>query len=131
MPIKHRNTNRNAARRDENEPVIVQALEAAGVTVWQMDGPVDLLCMSAGVYFWLEVKTPARRKDLEEQQREFLQLARHGHAPAYLVTTVHEALAARTDATQHRGIRISGDCRIERTAAHLATVQTIRRGVGQ
>jgi hypothetical protein len=46
-------------RRDKNESVIIHALEAVGVQVWQLSGRAvpDLLCWYRGHPVVLEVKT--------------------------------------------------------------------------
>ena len=51
---------KRAARRDESEPAIVDALRAAGATVVQLNGPglPDLLVGLAGRTYLLEVKNP-------------------------------------------------------------------------
>lgn len=48
---------RRAARRDESEAEIIQALEACGFTVEQLDRPVDLLLGKVGWTGIAEVKT--------------------------------------------------------------------------
>ena len=58
-------------RRDENEPEIVQALEAIGCTVFRLDFPCDLLVGYRARNFLIEVKdsgkSPSRRKLTETQ----------------------------------------------------------------
>lgn len=49
---------RYANRRDANEPEIIQALEAIGVSVYPMDRPLDLLCGYRGKNILIEVKVP-------------------------------------------------------------------------
>lgn len=67
--------NRYAARRDENEKVIVDALEKAGVHVWRLHTPCDLLCWRLGKLYTLEVKVPeARPRKDQEAQIEFLRV---------------------------------------------------------
>lgn len=52
---------RFAKKRDTGEPAVIDALEAAGWQVWQLDTPCDLLCWKAllgpGTFKTLEVKT--------------------------------------------------------------------------
>jgi hypothetical protein len=57
------------AKRDLNEPLIVEALQKHGVTVEHMDKPVDLLCRYRGRIYLVEVKsvTARRRKDQPTQ----------------------------------------------------------------
>lgn len=55
---------RRAARRDENEPEIVGALEGIGVAVQRLNAPgvPDLLCYYRGRYFLVEVIAPEKAK---------------------------------------------------------------------
>lgn len=55
---------RRAARRDENEPAIVQALEAVGCTVTRLNerGVTDLLVGRNGTNYLMEVKDPSKPK---------------------------------------------------------------------
>jgi hypothetical protein len=55
---------RYARRRDENEPEIVSALEAAGALVLRLniDGGPDLLVGFRGRLYLIEIKHPARTK---------------------------------------------------------------------
>lgn len=48
--------NRWAAKVDGNQGVIVRALRKAGVQVWIIRRPVDLMTLWAGLYLPLEVK---------------------------------------------------------------------------
>lgn len=50
--------NRYAARRDANEPAIVEALEKIGCSVFLMKEPCDLACGVRGLTLFLEVKNP-------------------------------------------------------------------------
>lgn len=50
--------NRYAARRDENEQAVVDALEAAGASVTRLGQPMDLLVGYQGRNTLLEVKKP-------------------------------------------------------------------------
>lgn len=73
--------NRFARRTDTSQKPIVEALRAAGWTVWVIGWPCDLLLWKAGRGFrTMECKTPynadgtmRKRKDQEEQV-EFIQL---------------------------------------------------------
>lgn len=51
---------RHNARRDKNEPAIVQALEAQGFVVDRISGKglPDLLCSKAGQMWLVEIKAP-------------------------------------------------------------------------
>ena len=87
---------RFAKRRDLCEPEIVEALEAAGWLVWQLDRPCDLLCYkSAKGFKTLECKT-GRGKRLtiakdkrQREQAEFLVIT-----ATPIVRTPEEALRA-------------------------------------
>lgn len=60
------------AKRDANEPLIVDALKACGVYVQKLDQPVDLLCCYRGRTFLAEVKNPDARGKPTRLQTEFL-----------------------------------------------------------
>lgn len=66
------NINRRAARRDKNEPEIIEALVAAGASVLQVSaaGCSDLIVGYHGVNYLLEVKS--RKGKLTPMQEEFL-----------------------------------------------------------
>lgn len=96
-----------AAQRDQSEPAIIKALEAAGATVWQLSGKdiPDLLVGYKGQTFLLEAKTrgleytdkrngKTYRRDgaLREGQKEFF--ASWTGGPAREVFTPEEALMA-------------------------------------
>lgn len=65
---------RRAAKRDDNEPLIVQAIQSAGWTVIRVSSPgfPDLACAKDGLFVPLEVKsddgdlTPAQEKTFTE-----------------------------------------------------------------
>jgi len=82
-----------AAKRDANQPQIVDALRAAGVTVIEMGhvggGVPDLFCVrrATGLCRWLEVKMPKGR--LTKAQIDW-----HQKVPVWVVHSVAEALAA-------------------------------------
>lgn len=87
---------RYAKKRDLCEPEIVEALEAAGWLVWQLDRPCDLLCFKRSRGFHtLECKT-GRGKRLtvtvdkrQKEQAEFLLVT-----ATPIVRTPEEALRA-------------------------------------
>jgi hypothetical protein len=61
------------AKRDLNEPLIIEALQKHGVTVERMDKPVDLLCRYRGCVFLAEVKgIKARRRKDQPTQNAFV-----------------------------------------------------------
>lgn len=53
---------RYAARTDENQAAIVQALRDAGAYVWIIGLPVDLLVGYKGHTFLVEVKTTSKKR---------------------------------------------------------------------
>lgn len=79
---------RRAAKRDQVEPAIVDALERAGCRTWRLSRPFDLLVHRAGVWHVLEVKGRAGRLT-EAQQRDLA-----GNLPVHVVRTPDEALRA-------------------------------------
>lgn len=85
---------RRAAKRDANEPEIVDALRKAGCDVARLDTPVDLVVGRAGVNYLLEVKDgskiPSERR-LTPGQERFFDTWRGQVAK---VETLEEALAA-------------------------------------
>lgn len=91
--------NRYAVKRDAGEPAVIDALEAAGWQVWQLDVPCDLLCwkeaLGPGTFKTLEVKTgygralkPRVRKD-QQAQTNFIAIT-----GTPIVRTPQEALRA-------------------------------------
>ena len=55
------------ARRDANEPEIVEALEAVGASVLRLDD-VDLLIGYRGTNYLMEVKTPEGKLNKKQQK---------------------------------------------------------------
>lgn len=82
--------NRYAAKRDANEPEIVAALRKAGVVVWQLDRPFDLLCGHGGRLVGLEVKDGKNK--LTDQQQTDLSICRRDGLPVYVVRSAEEAI---------------------------------------
>ena len=82
--------NRFAARRDENEPGIVDALLANGFDVYRLDKPLDLLVWRPNGfgYLLLEVKTASGR--ITDDQESFFE--RTVGLPRGVVKTAEEAL---------------------------------------
>jgi len=60
-----------AKARDLNEPDIIEALEAIGCEVEQLDKPVDLACLYRGRVKFIEVKNPEGLNREEKTQIEF------------------------------------------------------------
>lgn len=85
---------RRASRRDDTEPGIVKALEAAGWTVIRISdtGAPDLLAIRRGVLTALECKSPGGTLT-PAQQTAFMRWAAAG-LPVKVVRTPEEALMA-------------------------------------
>jgi hypothetical protein len=83
-----------AAKRDGNEPEIIQAAQMAGWKVFQISLPdwPDLLCAKPGKVRFLEVKTPKGRIR-PGQASMFLRLASAG-LPVAIVRSAEEAAQA-------------------------------------
>jgi hypothetical protein len=86
-----RHSRRHTHAVDGNQARIVSALRRAGVSVYILGQPLDLLCGRAGVTYLLECKDPEGRDTLEPMQQLFL-AEWNGHAK--VVRSVDEALAA-------------------------------------
>jgi len=82
---------RQAARRDNNEPQIVIALEACGCSVTRLSqkGVPDLLVSRQGVTYLIEVKEPKGK--LTEDQEAFIW---NWKGSVAVVRSVEEALEA-------------------------------------
>jgi len=63
---------RRAARKDDNEKEIVQALRDAGATVWIIELPVDLLVGYKNHTFLMECKANTKKR-LTTLQADFFQ----------------------------------------------------------
>ena len=84
---------RLAARRDENEKVIVEALRACGATVYLIDTPCDALVGFRGKTLLMEFKNPKTgygKKGFNEAQKHFAENWKGG--PFCLVDSVDSAL---------------------------------------
>ena len=79
---------RRAARRDDSEPEIIEALEAAGFTVQQLTLPVDLLLARRGWTGVAEVKTGKGK--LKPSQVKFID---RWPNPVYILRSVEDVLA--------------------------------------
>lgn len=80
---------RKAAKRDANEPEIVQALEGMGALVERTDKPLDLIVNVLGVIALADVKDPKRGR-LTPAQVEFLD--QWAGAPIYVLKTTDDAV---------------------------------------
>lgn len=78
------------ARRDGNERGIIRSLRERGVYVYQLDRPVDLLCIYRGKAEFIEVKGPRGR--LTESQIDFIAQAGYHGKFIHVVTSIDEAL---------------------------------------
>ena len=83
--------NRYAKRRDDNEAEIVLALRKAGVRVFYLDQPVDLLIAHQGEFKFLEVKSDSKEHFTEAQAAFFEDTQGY---PRYRVETPEDALRA-------------------------------------
>jgi hypothetical protein len=88
---------RRAARVDANQQAIVDALRAAGASVWIIGLPVDLIAGKNGHTLLLEVKTLTGKRNprpagYTQLQRHFMASWRGG--PVATVTDVESALRA-------------------------------------
>lgn len=65
---------RYAAKRDENEPVIIEVLEQLGAIVFQLSDHKlpDLLVRFDDAWWLIEVKNPNGRNRLTDGQRDFI-----------------------------------------------------------
>lgn len=83
---------RRAAKRDANEPEIIQALQAAGAKVWPVSGEgiPDLLVAYQGRFLLMEVKTKTGK--LTRAQIAFC--GQVENYPVHVVRTPEQAVAA-------------------------------------
>jgi Holliday junction resolvase len=97
---------RRAAKIDDNQPQIVEALRAVGCFVQSMapagQGVPDLLVGSRGRWFVMEVKdggkAQSKRKLTLDQARWLLEV--RNRAPVHVVETVEQALNVITEVAQ-------------------------------
>lgn len=83
---------RIAARRDDTEASIVDALRQAGVQVWRLSQPgvPDLLCAYRGAYVTVECKSPGGK--LKGGQRDFIDAAAQQGCKVIVAYTAEDAL---------------------------------------
>lgn len=79
---------RRAARRDNNERPIIEALEAVGAAVEQMSKPCDLAVTFRARHYLIEVDNP----ESKHRKREKAQLDTFERMQIPLVRTADEAL---------------------------------------
>jgi len=96
--MKYRGHN---AKRDANEPEIVDALRAIGCSVEYLSKPLDLLVGYRGVTFLIEVK--GEKGTLTKDQKEFLPTWRGQLA---VVRTSDQAIGVVTGKYKDRGSKI-------------------------
>lgn len=80
---------RRAAKRDANEPEIVQALVGMGALVELTSKPLDMLVNVNGVIALADVKDPKRGRITDDQQT-FIE--KWDGAPIYILRTVEDAV---------------------------------------
>jgi hypothetical protein len=80
--------NRYDARRDDNEPGIIRALEDVGAKVEQMRQPCDLAVKFRGRHYLIEVDNPASKYRKRKQK----QLDTFAKMDIPMVRTADEAL---------------------------------------
>lgn len=86
--------NRYAKRVDSTQVEIVAALRKAGIQVWVISKPVDILTLHAGRWLPLEIKSDtssARNRKDQDKQKAFLALT-----GVPIVKTPQEAITAIT-----------------------------------
>lgn len=92
--------NHIAARKDENQTLIVEAMRKAGVfvTILSDDGVPDLLCGYPKTgWTLLEVKNPAQipsKRKLKPKQEVFFAFAHAVKCPVFKIETIADAFAA-------------------------------------
>ncbi len=85
---------RRAARVDDNQADIVEALRAAGCHVYVMGKPVDLLVSRAMCWYVLEVKRADKAKRKSAYTKEQIEFMRDARARVSVVSTRLDALHA-------------------------------------
>lgn len=88
---------RRAKRTDANQSEIVYTLRKAGVDVWVIGSPADLLCGFSGRFTTLECKDGAKKPSaqaLTDDEAAFLSRCRAAGYPHYVVRNPVEALQA-------------------------------------
>jgi hypothetical protein len=83
-----------ANRRDNSEIAIVDALEAAGVFVYRLNEPVDLLCWFRGAWVLLECKSPRPTREGGRYKGSASQQAFCKAFDVPVVSTPEQAIAA-------------------------------------
>lgn len=79
---------RRAAKRDANEPAIVEALEGMGAVVERTSKPLDLVVLVGSVIALADVKDPKRGRITDDQQTF---IKKWDGAPIYILRTVEDA----------------------------------------
>jgi hypothetical protein len=83
---------RYAAKRDQSEKAILQALKQVGADYLLLDA-VDVLVLYRGDVFMLECKTPTSKRGTVRKTRSQVDLSARGW-PIFYVTTGEQALRA-------------------------------------
>ena len=88
---------RRAKRIDGNQSEIVQALRTAGVAVWVLGSPADLLVGFRGRFYTMECKDgrlPPSHRKLTPLEQVYASVCHSLGLPHVIVTSIDEALAA-------------------------------------
>ena len=83
---------RRASRKDRNQTLVVKALRAAGVKVYVLNEPMDLLTGFNGVLRVIEIKDGERvpsQKKLKPSQQKFIE--DFAGCPVFKVDTIGDA----------------------------------------
>lgn len=85
---------RRAAKVDTAQPHIIDALRKAGVQVWVIKLPCDLLTLYHGRWLPLECKTASKTGRIAKDKRQADQIAFLEQTSCPVVSTPEEALLA-------------------------------------
>lgn len=90
---------RRAAKRDENEPTLVDTLEAHGCVVWRLSGKglPDLLVMRKGRKWLADVKMPGK-PTTKPQEDLWEEAATKARCAVFILRTPEDAVAMLNDA---------------------------------
>lgn len=83
-----------AQRRDKNEREIIDALESAGASVFQMDKSTgwDLMVFYRGNEYVAEVKRPDKKIKLEDNEMDACEIITRQGCKYHILTDVEQAL---------------------------------------
>jgi hypothetical protein len=99
--MSRRGLARHNAKRDENEPKIVETLEAHGCVVWRLSGKglPDLLVMRKRRVYLADVKMPGKRTT-PAQEELWEEAATKANVAVFILRTPEDAVAMLNDALQ-------------------------------